>query len=135
MAALEPNPTSETKESKTPADMGRAIKTVGDIVEQAKLLAANTTIEAARMGESGLGMSRLAAEMKKLAEDLAHQAGVMQTQLGETGSDDVDVTGGFGDVRKMVEDLRASQQKMAEMLSDHGNFIEGWEKDLLADEA
>ena len=135
LALLETTEPADGNAPKAPADIGGAIQTVDDIVERAKLLAANTTIEAARMGDAGLGMSRLAAEMKKLAAELARAAGVMKNEHGATESDGVDAVGDLPTVRSKVEDLQESQQQMAEILSAHGKAIEALQEDLPADEA
>ena len=98
-------------------EVGEIITTVNEIAEQSNLLAVNTSIEAAKAGESGRGFAVVALEVKSLAE----QSKDATTQVRST----------LGSIRHAIEDVytaantgRQTTEAGVKSMEDTGAVIE-----------
>ncbi|MFW6295042.1 MAG: methyl-accepting chemotaxis protein [Halanaerobium sp.] len=88
-------------------EIDEILNIINNIAEQTNLLALNAAIEAARAGEAGRGFSVVADEIRELAEESVNSA---------------------GEIRKLVEDVKAETNTASERMDDGINEIQNGEE-------
>ncbi len=79
-----------TKLADSVKSISQFVDTITTIADQTNLLALNAAIEAARAGEAGRGFAVVAEEVRKLAEESAHAAGMVGSMIERLQSDSSD---------------------------------------------
>jgi methyl-accepting chemotaxis protein len=117
------------------SEIGNIIVVIDDNAEQTNLLALNAAIEAARAGEHGKGFAVVADEIRKLAENAAHQSKDIAGNLKEikqtidlvvqTSSDAGQAFGNIETLVHRVENLvQEIQQAMQEQNTGNQQVLE-----------
>jgi methyl-accepting chemotaxis protein len=88
-------------------EIDEILNIINNIAEQTNLLALNAAIEAARAGEAGRGFSVVADEIRELAEESVNSA---------------------GEIRKLVEEVKAETNTASERMDEGINEIQNGEK-------
>ncbi len=94
------------------------VEVIQQIADQTNLLALNAAIEAARAGEAGRGFSVVADEVRKLAEksrtsadDIGRDISRLAAEIGSVAEDIEAQSGGVADLSGMLEAIQASSQR------------------------
>ncbi|MCQ4086090.1 methyl-accepting chemotaxis protein [Saccharibacillus sp. JS10] len=109
------------------------LHTIDEIASQTNLLALNASIEAARAGEAGLGFTVVASEVKKLAQQSADSAKMIETLIQDIVADiqaslhtfvkiRASVTGGLESAELTAENLRQLKTVSEDVASDLGSM-------------
>ncbi|MCU0819645.1 MAG: methyl-accepting chemotaxis protein [Beijerinckiaceae bacterium] len=102
------------------AELDRAVKTIGQVVElinsianQTNLLALNATIEAARAGEAGRGFAVVASEVKDLASQTTRATADIGTSIAHVQSVALDSIAAVQEIANTIEEVRRVAQEVA----------------------
>ncbi|PPD16563.1 MAG: hypothetical protein CTY25_01065 [Methylobacterium sp.] len=103
------------------AELDRAVKTIGQVVElinsianQTNLLALNATIEAARAGEAGRGFAVVASEVKDLASQTTRATADIGTSIAHVQSVALDSIAAVQEIASTIEEMRRVAQEVAQ---------------------
>ncbi len=102
------------------AELDRAVKTIGQVVElinsianQTNLLALNATIEAARAGEAGRGFAVVASEVKDLASQTTRATADIGTSIAHVQNVALDSIAAVQEIATTIEEVRRVAQEVA----------------------
>jgi len=101
------------------------INIITSIADQTNLLALNAAIEAARAGEAGKGFSVVADEIRKLAEESAKAAKVINEIISKTTDKTEQVVKGISTSNKLIDEQKKALVITAEAFDKIKNTYEG----------
>jgi len=94
--------------------IGEASNVIDSIAEETNLLALNAAIEAARAGEAGKGFAVVAEEIRKLAEQSANSAKVIEDIVLELHNNSMNAVNSVERVASIVEEQNISVKNSKE---------------------